>query len=335
MRHYFFNLVAVVALSGCTSSAIEREPRAVFTIEEQSVTYSASDVTLAAALLLPTTATKAPAVVIVHGSGESDRSNKWARSIAEVLAKSGVAVLLTDKRGSGASGGDWREADFVRLADDALAGVEFLRRHPSIDSRRIGLVGLSQGGQIVPLAATRSEHVSFVIAISGSATTPVEQVNHEMRNTFRQFGLDEAELATAMKIQERAGDFIRGGDWSAYARELEEARDKKWAPVAAGFPQTPDSWVWKWWRQIDGYDPIAHWRRVDVPVLIIYGAEDERDNVPVTESVRRLRQTFGDTRRATVRVIADSGHAIYAKGTTELHPEVIELLQRWVKENVR
>lgn len=65
-------------------------------------------------------------VVMIHGSGDSDRDNGAYLTIADALARAGLAVVLPDKRGAGASGGEWREAGFALLAQDALAGVQQL-----------------------------------------------------------------------------------------------------------------------------------------------------------------------------------------------------------------
>jgi alpha/beta superfamily hydrolase len=75
---------------------------------ETEMRYQNGDVGLAGVLLMPLEEGKYPAAVLLQGSGTSDRSNAWARSIAETLVSQGVAVLLTDKRGSGQSQGNWR-----------------------------------------------------------------------------------------------------------------------------------------------------------------------------------------------------------------------------------
>ena len=62
------------------------------------------------------------------------------------------------------------------LANDALAGVEFLKGYDQIDPNRIGLFGLSQGGWIAPLAASKSSDVAFIVLYSG----PVCTVGQEM-----------------------------------------------------------------------------------------------------------------------------------------------------------
>ena len=283
-------------------------------VREESVTYANDGLTLAAALLLPDAEAPVPAAVILQGSGESDRSNAWARAIAEGLAQRGVAVLLTDKRGSGLSGGDWRTADLEDLAEDALAGAAYLEARPEIAADRVGLVGLSQGGHVAPLAAALAApgQIRSVVAVSASATTLAEQTTHEMRNTFRQAGLPEEGVEKGMALQRLAEGYARRGEWEPYDAALKSAAESPLAPLAAGFPQSRDSWVWPWVRRVGSFDPIPYWQMLRVPILVVYGREDERDNVPVAESVRRLEAALeGREVPCEVRVFEDSGHALY------------------------
>ena len=88
---------------------------------ERDVQAEAADgAVLAGVLLMPPGAGPFPGAVIIQGSGDSDRTNFWARSIAQVLANGGIATLLPDKRGTGLSEGDWSCASFETLARDAL-----------------------------------------------------------------------------------------------------------------------------------------------------------------------------------------------------------------------
>ena len=57
-----------------------------------------------------------------------------------------MAVLSLDKRGAGASTGDWHTASLDDIAGDWLAGVAMLKQRKDIDPRRIGVHGSSQGG---------------------------------------------------------------------------------------------------------------------------------------------------------------------------------------------
>jgi hypothetical protein len=324
------SFVLLFAALVLVSAAVESTDAPPF--REESVTYPNGCLTLAAALLLPAREAPGPALVLLQGSGTSDRSNLWARLIAEGLAARGVAVLLTDKRGSGASGGDWRDADMEDLAEDALAGVSYLRDRPEVDAGRIGLLGLSQGGHVAPLAAALDGGVAFTIAASASATGFVEQLDHEMENTFRQQGLSEDQVAAGMRLQHLAERYVESGDWPPFAAALEAAKGTPLAPVAEGFPQTPDSWVWSWIRRVGLYDPMPYWRMLRTPVLVVYGREDERDNVPVAESVRRLEAAFAEREEPwEVKVFEGSGHALYEPEGDRpvIREDFLDLMAKW------
>ncbi len=78
--------------------------------------------------------------------------------------------MTYDKRGVGDSGGTYRESanesNLTLLAQDVLAGVAYLQTRPEIDGTRIGLIGGSQAGWVIPIAA-QSEDVAYFIIISG------------------------------------------------------------------------------------------------------------------------------------------------------------------------
>ena len=117
-----------------------------------------------------------PAAVIVHGSGPSTWQEM--RGYARRLVPLGMAVLIYDKRGVGESTGTYRSIGVSRsesllgeLASDASTWVDFLLRHPEVDADRIGLIGGSQAGWIMPLAAHRNPRIRYFVAISGPAVS--------------------------------------------------------------------------------------------------------------------------------------------------------------------
>jgi dipeptidyl aminopeptidase/acylaminoacyl peptidase len=150
---------------------------------------------------------------MLHGSGNSDRDNLWYMWIAHSLVESGVAVLLPDKRGCGKSGGDWKTASFEDFARDARAGVSAARGESDIDPNRVGLLGISQGGWIAPLAATRLPRLAFLINVSGATVTPNEQLRHEL-------GQNRIAVWFAKRRRqvwwEKNGDFDPIPYWAAY-----------------------------------------------------------------------------------------------------------------------
>jgi pimeloyl-ACP methyl ester carboxylesterase len=81
------------------------------------------------------------------------------------------------------------------IAQDALAGVAYLKSRPEIIGDRIGLSGFSQAGWVIPLAASQSRDVAYFIILSG----PVTSVGHE--NLYSSL-TDNGNSATQMTQEE-------------------------------------------------------------------------------------------------------------------------------------
>lgn len=142
--------------------------------------FPSGDITLSYRLDRPEGRGPFPAVVVGHGSGRLTKDDH--RFFADNLVRRGYAVLRYDKRGVGESGGEYASVGvqngarmLALLASDMAAGVAFLRRQPDIDPARIGLVGVSQAGWIIPLAAADSRP-AFMILISGPAVSVGEEI---------------------------------------------------------------------------------------------------------------------------------------------------------------
>ncbi len=87
--------------------------------------FESDGVDLAAALFLPEGGSL-PAMDVIQGSGDSERTNAWTDAWSCAMEKRGVPALETDKRGCGASKGGWWTASLDLLASDAIAAVESL-----------------------------------------------------------------------------------------------------------------------------------------------------------------------------------------------------------------
>lgn len=129
--------------------------------------------------------------------------------------------------------------------------------------------------------------------------------------------MPEPGVAGIAELVKAAARYAIDGDWDRYAAARAAAADKPWAPALAGFPADPADPKWTFWRKAGRFDPMVYWPLVAQPVLVILGAEDERANVAVAESVRRLEFGFAQAhkRNHAIHVIEGAGHdgGIYAK----------------------
>ena len=150
-------------------------------IIKQDVIINSEGANLAGTIYRPKNAFAS--VVIVHGSGQEIRMNNFA----ELLAKNGITVLTYDKRGVGKSGGVYagpevgtNNVDSLNinlLANDARAALNKIKHYNN--GTPIGLLGFSQAGWIIPIAANSNPLVNFMVLFSCPTITSLEQLRFQ------------------------------------------------------------------------------------------------------------------------------------------------------------
>jgi dienelactone hydrolase len=233
-----------------------------------------------------------PAVVLVHGSGPLTRQHLVGDT--RRLVRLGFAVLAYDKRGAGASSGEYlRSRDtppdvlLRRLAADAAAAFDELAADPDVDTTRLGFFGASQAGWIIPLAAelTRTRPRFHVILAGNAVSTSVEQYYSDLTGD----GTRAPQLADRAEIERRV----------------------------LGFTGAP------------GFDPAPVLRAARTPTLWLLGERDESG--PTFASVRVLdtiRAAGND--RHTVIVYPNANHALRDVATGEAVP-VWDHMMDWLR----
>ncbi|HEX6472000.1 MAG TPA: prolyl oligopeptidase family serine peptidase [Streptosporangiaceae bacterium] len=234
-------------------------------------------------------------VVLITGSG-SGVPREHLLTEATEFARRGLAVLVYDKRAAGYT--RFRRS-YSELADDALGAVRVLRTQPGVDPAKVGVWGLSEGGWVAPLAASRSPDVAFVIVVGGNAMTPIRQQTWNETSALRRRGVSGSLVDRA-----KPGLARLAADAGLFA----EAR----------------------------YDAQAVLERVHQPLLGIWGGRDlqtpPEDNPPLF--ARALRR--GGNIHYTFRFFAAADHAAHQTpdgGLTRgasLAPGYADLMTSWV-----
>ncbi len=216
---------------------------------------AAADVSIGATLTFPENCPTAgcPAMVLGHGSAPTTRNDLgFYKNIA---LKLGYAVLAYDKRGVGESTGKYERFDvskstrvFCSLAKDMSAVTIWLAEQDGINAERIGFLGGSQAGWIMPLAANLGAPVSFIIIGEGVPLSAGEEAAHG-QYFVEHFGSEASPDIVFRDVNE--------------ADEVLEAYD---GPA--------------------GFDPEAVLASIDTPILWIFGLSDTV--IPVLPSLRRL-----------------------------------------------
>jgi len=231
------------------------------------------DLTLAGMLFVPEREGPFPAVTLIHGAGTSVRDNTWYLTLASYLQENGVVVLLPDKRGSEKSEGNWRTSSYEDLATDTVAAVEFLTTQDLVSVSKIGIIGMSQGGQISPYVVHLSPDIDFLIDVVGTSVNSYDVLHYEETNNLREMG------------------FLPGvADLIAY----------------------PSTWFLRnftqkeFWDKVGNFDALPYWEELSVPALVMYGSDDP--NVPAQASKTRLESLNKDN--IEVKIYQGSEHAL-------------------------
>jgi pimeloyl-ACP methyl ester carboxylesterase len=214
---------------------------------------------LSGTLLLPKSETPVPIVLIIAGSGPTDRDgnnpeggrNDSMKRLARILAKHNIASVRYDKRGVAASKAatpDERNLSIEAYVADAQAWGQKLKADPRLG--QLVLLGHSEGALVAALAAEKAG-AAAVISVAGTGR-PVDEV---LRDQL-QYRLPPPLLQRANQLI----DEIKAG----------KTDDNVPAELEVVFRPSVQPYLISLFRQ----DPAAAFGKLKVPALIIQGRND-------------------------------------------------------------
>jgi hypothetical protein len=243
-------------------------------VAEFDVTFPSGSITLAGSITMARGAKRAPAVVLISGSGPQDRNENvvhgkgdseqfaWQgpdwnifKSIAYALSKAGVTVLRYDDRGCGQSGGDFATAKLSDFTADVEAAVAYLRTRDDVGP--IGLVGHSEGAVIAPIVASRDEKIKAIFLMAGTARPLDAVILEQVGARMREAGMKEDTLAPILERQKEIFDRIKT------AKEDTLEIDERKTFIG-------------WLREHFRHDPLAQIKKVKGSIVILQGLMDKQ-----------------------------------------------------------
>lgn len=322
---------------------------------EREVRFAKSGVEIAGSLTLPPGQGPFPAAIQISGAGAQDRDGlandpEEARMAPEIFARAGIALLRTDDRGTGASGGDSYRATFDDLASDTAAAIAFLASQAEIDAGRIGLIGASQGALIAAQTAARHREVAFVVLFSGPGLVGRDLLFDQIARMDRASGLPEATITEIVARTREALGWLEAEDEGRrrnhlreIARELRRLRTT--SPFAASntavsLEREVDVLTSPAYRAALSHDPAVALRQLRCPVLVIHGELDLQVHPDVNLPAVEAALADAPTTDVTVARFpglnhllqpAETGHVSeYATGRRS--PVVYERTAAWIVE---
>jgi pimeloyl-ACP methyl ester carboxylesterase len=210
-------------------------------------------------LLLPKSSKPVPVVLIIAGSGPTDRDgnnpeggrNDNLKRLAIILAQHNIASVRYDKRGVAASKAatpDERDLSVERYVADVQAWAQKLRANSRLS--QLILLGHSEGALVATLAAEKAG-ASAVISVAGTGR-PVDQVLRE-------------------QFQERLPpELLQRGNQLLDTLKAGETDDDVPAELQVVFRPSVQPYLISLFHQ----DPAAAFGRLKMPALIVQGRND-------------------------------------------------------------
>lgn len=278
---------------------------------QRDLTVTNGDVSLAGTMWLPDGPGPHPAVVMVGGSGPTDRHNDVLfPPIREHLLGAGLAVFSYDKRGVGGSTGNWLAASYDDLAGDAAAAVALVRDQPDVEAGAVGLFGHSEGGWVVLRAAAAADPV-YVVTNSGCGVPLLQQDRWATAVNLRAGGASEAEVAESEAVHERIAAWLAEGAAFTDIAETVRADPGYQRIIATGPALTED--IWDFLGLVHAHDPYPDLLALRCPHLALFGGAEMV--VPVPASVTAFATASCERRGArdaelSVVVFPDADHRL-------------------------
>lgn len=301
-------------------------------MESRDLTFSWEAVQLAGTLHLPDRNGQHPVVIMLQGSGSSDRdSNGYFVQIRERFLSDGLATFSFDKPGCGDSTGDWRDYALEERASQAEAALDVVARQSDVDPKRVGFWGQSQGGWLVQILASRHPDLPFAVANSGPSIGVVAQDRYGCRHTMEAAGMSEAHIEMALAFMKQGHEAAAAGmPYEQVKREfIDGVVNEPW------YMYTPveDAKDWESIRNFvtEGYDPHDALSRITCPFLAIYGGRDVL--VPAWDSAQETGDCLvaAGARDVTVVVFPQGDHRIQDETTGEFIDGYLDLLGSWLR----
>lgn len=216
--------------------------------------------TLHGTLEIPPGTASCPAVVIISGSGPTDRNgnnplaggkNNCLKQLAESLGSNGIASVRYDKRGIGQSAQAMTKEEDLLLdtyIEDAVLWGKELRKDDRFS--QVSIIGHSEGSLIGMVACQKLKGDAFV-SIAGTGVPASQLILRQLKP----------------KLPEKLFN-----DAKSIIEQLNDGKLVNSVPpsLVSLFRPSVQPYLISWFR----YDPANEVAKLKVPVLILHGATD-------------------------------------------------------------
>lgn len=264
-------------------------PRPPFDYNTKELTFDSDDhgkrIQLSGTLVTPKGDGPFPCLIMVSGSGPQNRNEELMGHqpfavISDALAKKGWATFRYDDRGVAQSEGNFSAATTIDFALDANAAWKIVSQDPSIDSKRVGLLGHSEGGLVAPIVAGENKDIYCIVSMAGPGVSGSQIILQQIEDIAKAEGESENAMFESLNMANAVMTFVRNEKDSLSAAKtirkyiFKVQRKKSKAVKQAIYNSYNASFNSIWMKKFIDLDPLPYWQKVQCPTLILNGDKD-------------------------------------------------------------
>jgi alpha-beta hydrolase superfamily lysophospholipase len=291
-------------------------------VEAEDVILKTSTGELYGTLAIPEEKGPHPVVLMIAGSGPTDRDgnttvlpgkNNSHKMLAEALSGKGIASLRYDKRGiaeSKPAGASEKDLRFDMYIEDAKAWAEFLKNDKRFNS--LTIMGHSEGS-LIGIVTAQSSADSY-ISVAGPSKSAIATIRAQLKKQLPSEMFKEADVGL---------------------KELEQGKTVTQYPDALKtiFRPSAQPYLISW----NKFDPAKEIVKLKIPILIVQGSTDIQVSV---EEAKALHKVQSDSK---LNIIDGMNHvfklveldqqkqiASYSDSSLSVAPEMIEVISNFI-----
>jgi len=278
-------------------------------------------------LTLPKQQGKVPVVVMIGGSGPTDRNMNQGKELstnsflmlAKGLAANGIAAVRYDKRAVGKSAAATQTANIS--LDDYINDANLFFNKLSADSRfsKVIILGHSEGALIGLIAALQVKPAAY-ISLCGMEHNLVDLMGQQLKPVLS---------LTEYQIFREIADSLKAG------KMVKRAMPSTFAPL---FTPSSQSFLISSLK----YDASTEIKKLNIPLLVVGGTTDIQIPAVAATHLAKLNS------RATLKIIPGMNHilkkapldqalnvATYSIPSLPLHPGLLPVITAFIKSNIK
>ena len=311
-------------------------------------------ISLAGTLTLPKKEGNFPSVILISGSGPQNRDEELAGHkpfliISDYLTKNGIAVLRFDDRGVGQSKGNFGSATTNDFANDVKAAVAYLAKRKEINTKKIGLIGHSEGGIIAPMVAKDSKEIAFIVLMAGTGVRGDKLMLQQKEDTDRLMGLEETAIAKNKEIinglykiiiDTDINDVKLNENITSYLNDKYKTLNK---PEELNEVLATATKIW--FQNLIKLDPAIALEKVKCPVLALNADKDSQVAAKINTEAIKNSLLKGGNKKVTTKILPNLNHLFqecktgsfseYAEIEQTIAPITLEEILNWIKIQVK